>query len=95
MRLVWRPMALADRELIMEYIAQDSLIAAIELDDKFESAAEKARQRPTLYRTGRVRGTREIVVHPNYVMVYRIEKQSGMLLILRVLHTAQMWPPDA
>lgn len=34
------------------------------------------RQRPTLYKTGRVRGTREIVVRPNYVMVYRIEEDG-------------------
>jgi toxin ParE1/3/4 len=81
MRLVWRPMALADRDTIMDYIAQDNPAAAIELDDEFEAKAEQARQSPTLYKTGRVRGTREIVVRPNYVMVYRM------------LHAAQQWPP--
>jgi plasmid stabilization system protein ParE len=50
------------------------------------------RQRPTLYKTGRVRGTREIVVRPNYVMVYRIEEDGGTLAVLRVLHAAQQWP---
>ena len=93
MRLVWRPMALADRETIMDYIAQDNPVAAIELDDEFEAKAEQARQRPTLYKTGRVRGTREIVVRPNYVMVYRIEDEGGTLAVLRVLHAAQQWPP--
>lgn len=93
MRLVWRPMALADRETIMDYIAQDNPAAAIELDDEFEAKAEQARQRPTLYKTGRVRGTREIVVRPNYVMVYRIENEGGTLAVLRVLHAAQQWPP--
>ena len=93
MRLVWRPMALADRETIMDYIAQDNPVAAIELDDEFEAKAEQARQRPTLYKTGRVRGTREIVVRPNYVMVYRIEDEGDTLAVLRVLHAAQQWPP--
>lgn len=93
MRLVWRPMALADRDTIMDYIAQDNPAAAIELDDEFEAKAEQARQRPTLYKTGRVRGTREIVVRPNYVMVYRIEDEGGTLAVLRVLHAAQQWPP--
>lgn len=65
MRLVWRPMTLADRETIMDYIAQDNPAAAIELDDEFEAKAEQARQRPTLYKTGRVPGTREIVVRAN------------------------------
>ena len=93
MRLAWRPMALADRETIMDYIAQDNPAAAIELDDEFEAKAEQARQRPTLYKTGRVRGTREIVVRPNYVMVYRIEDEGDTLAVLRVLHAAQQWPP--
>ncbi|MCX8518183.1 MAG: type II toxin-antitoxin system RelE/ParE family toxin [Rhodoferax sp.] len=92
MRLVWQPMALADRDTIMDYIAQDNPTAAIELDDEFEAKAEQARQRPTLYRTGRVKGTREIVVRPNYIMVYRIEDQGATLAVLRVLHAGQQWP---
>jgi len=85
-------MALTDREAIMDFIAQDNPAAAIELDDEFEAKAEQARQRPTLYRTGRVRGTREIVVRPNYVLVYRIEDGGNTLVVLRVLHAAQQWP---
>ena len=92
-RLVWRPMAIADREAIMDYIGQDHPVAAIELDDEFEAKAEIARQRPTLYRAGRVRGTREIVVRPNYVMVYRIEDDGSTVTVLRVLHAAQQGPP--
>jgi addiction module RelE/StbE family toxin len=86
-------MALADRDTIMDYIAQDNPTAAIELDDEVEAKAEQARQRPTLYRTGRVKGTREIVVRPNYVMVYRIEDEGDTLAVLRILHAAQQWPP--
>jgi toxin ParE1/3/4 len=86
-------MALADRDTIMDYIAQDNPAAAIELNDEFEAKAEQARQRPTLYKTGRVRGTREIVVRPNYVLVYRIEDEGNTLVVLRVLHAAQQWPP--
>jgi addiction module RelE/StbE family toxin len=91
MRLAWRPMALADREAIMDYIAQDNPAAAIALDDEFETKAEQARQCPTLYRVGRVQNTREIVIRPNYIMVYRIEGDT--LTVLRVLHAAQQWPP--
>ena len=88
-------MALADRETIMDYIAQDNPAAAVALDDDFEAKAEQARQRPTLYRSGRVKGTREIVVRPNHVMVYRIEDEGGTVAVLRVLHAAQKWPADA
>lgn len=74
----------------MEYIAQDNPSAAIDLDLEFETKAENARQRPKLYRPGRMKGTREIVVRPNYVMVYRIT--GDLVEVLRVLHTAQQWP---
>lgn len=45
---------------------------------------------PRLYRRGRVDGTREMVVRPNYLVVYA--ETSEMVTILRVLHAAQMWP---
>lgn len=91
-RLLWRPMALADRDTIMDYIARDNPDAALALDQDFETKAELARQRPTLYRPGRLTGTREIVVRPNYVMVYRVEEDSRAVVVLRVLHAAQRWP---
>lgn len=83
-------MALADREAILDHIAQDNMTAAIELDLAFEAKAELARQRPALYKTGRMKGTREIVVRPNYVMVYRVLPDA--VEVLRVLHASQQWP---
>lgn len=85
-------MALADREAIMTFIAADNVTAAVELDMLFEEKAEIARQRPTLYRAGRMKGTRELVVHPNYVMVYRV--LADAVEILRVLHATRQWPPQ-
>lgn len=86
-------MALADREAIMDHIAKDNPAAALALDEDFEAKAEQARQRPGLYRSGRVAGTREIVVRPSYVMVYRIEADGATVTVLRVLHAARQWPP--
>lgn len=93
MKIVWRPMAEADRENIFDYIAQDNPRAALELDEEFKAKAESAARHPKLYRTGRMGGTREIVVRPNYVMVYHIEDESNTVVVLRVLHSAQHWPP--
>lgn len=93
MKIVWRPMADADRENIFDYIAQDNPRAALELDEALKAKAEIAARNPKLYKAGRVRGTREIVVRPNYVMVCRIEDESGTVVVLRVLHAAQQWPP--
>jgi len=74
----------------MAYIAGDHVQAAIDLDMAFEDHAERARLNPKLYKPGRVPGTREIVVRPNYVMVYR--ELAGSVEVLRVLHAAQQWP---
>lgn len=93
MRIVWRPMAESDREHIFDYIAADNPAAALALDEAFTAKAELAGQNPQLYKPGRVRGTREIVVAPNYIMVYRIEGAGDTLAVLRVLHAAQQWPP--
>lgn len=84
-------MALADREAILSFIAADNVSAAVALDIQFEEKAEMARQRPTLYKPGRVKGTRELVVRPSYVMIYRVLPDA--VEILRVLHTALQWPP--
>lgn len=62
----------------------------MDLDLEFEAKAEIARQRPTLYKAGRVKGTRELVVRPNYVMVYRVLPDA--IEVLRVLHASQQWP---
>ena len=91
MRLHWRPMALSDRAAILEFIAADNPGAAIALDDAFEAKAEQARLQPKLYKPGRQRGTREIVVRDAYVMIYRIEGDA--VVVLRVLHGARQWPP--
>ena len=89
MPLVWRPLALADRDAIIDYVAANNPAAALALDDDFEAKAEQARQHPKLYKAGRVPGTRGIVVRPNFVMVYQIKGKE--LVILRVLHARQQW----
>ncbi len=81
---------MADRECIMDFIARDKPMAALALDENFETHADRIEANPHLYRLGRVPGTREAVVHPNYVMVYHIEGE--MITILRVMHASQRWP---
>ncbi len=86
-------MAIADRDAIMAHIAEDNPAAALALDEDFEAHADRACRTPTLYKPGRMKGTREIVVRENYVMVYLV--QPAAVVIVRVLHAAQQWPPAA
>lgn len=91
MKLLWKPLALEDRERIMNYIARDIPVAALDRDLLFEDTADRLRSHPLLYKAGRLKASREAVVHPNYVMVYTIDK--GTVVILRILHAAQNWTP--
>lgn len=45
---------------------------------------------PQAFRRGRLPGTREMVVHPNYILVY--SSDEGFITILRLLHSARNWP---
>lgn len=87
---VWRPTAISDRKSITAYIAQDNPRAAIELGDMLMQKAEQLNQHPMLGRAGRVKGTRELVAHPNYILIYRIVGKA--VEVLRVKHAAQKWP---
>ena len=88
--LEWRATALKDLLAIVDYIADDNPDAAQALKDEIEEKTARLPDNPQLYRVGRVDGTREMVVRPNYVVVYADEPET--VTILRVLHAAQQWP---
>ncbi|MCU9956891.1 MULTISPECIES: type II toxin-antitoxin system RelE/ParE family toxin [Burkholderia] len=90
--LHWHPKACEDRAAIMDYIGQHDPLAALELDERLEERAAALPARAELYRQGRVAGTRELVVAPNYVLVYRIRPADNIVEILRVLHARRQWP---
>lgn len=91
MKLVWTRMASADRKDIREYIAQNNPAAALALDELFSEKANRLVDHPGLGRLGRVTGTRELVAHQNYILIY--DAVDDLVRILRVLHAAKQWPP--
>ncbi|HEX7340027.1 MAG TPA: type II toxin-antitoxin system RelE/ParE family toxin [Rhodanobacteraceae bacterium] len=90
--LEWTAWARADLLAIVDYISDDNPDAAQHLKDELEQKAERLREFPGLFRSGRVPGTREMVAHANYVVVYA--EDDSAVRILRVLHAAQQWPVD-
>ena len=88
--LEWRPAAIADLLAIVEYIADDNPDAAQALKDDIENRAARLPQNPRASRVGRIEGTREMVVRPNYLVIYAEDARA--VTILRVLHAAQQWP---
>ena len=90
MEIFWTMLASQDRKRIREYIAEQNLVAAIELDERIGCSASSLARQP--YKgNARVEGTRELVIHPHFVLVYEIDSQWGKVYILRVLHTAQKY----
>lgn len=90
LRLKWRPLAEEDLLCILEFIGEDDPDAALALVHMIREKAEGLRVRPRLYRAGRVSGTREMVVHHNYIVVYSID--ADVVEILNVKHSRQQWP---
>lgn len=88
----WRAIAREDRSNLFDYIAQDNPSAALDLDDRIERQTDALPERPELYKPGRVRGTREMVLAPNYVLVYRIKKKAGIIEIVRIVGARQNYP---
>lgn len=93
MRLHWTPEAIADRDAIYDYIESNNPRAALALDELFSEKASRLADHPTMGRPGRVSGTRELIAHQNYVLVYDVAADS--VRILRVLHAARQWPRQA
>lgn len=91
MRLVWTHPAHTDRKKIREYIAQDNPAAALALDALLSEKAGLLLEHPGLGRAGRVAGTRELVAHRNYLLVYDLV--GDVVRVLRVMHAARQWPP--
>ena len=92
MKLVWTRPASEDRKNIREFIAADNPSAALELDEMLSDKVARLIDHPGLGRPGRIAGTRELVVHQNYLIVY--DTTSELIRVLRVLHAARMWPPS-
>lgn len=91
MLLEWSALAIADRNLIFDYIEADSPRAAEEIDDRIRAAVENLVQFPLMGRIGRIDGIRELVIpRTPYIAAYR--SNGEMIRILRVLHGAQQWP---
>lgn len=85
----WRPEAVADLWEILEYIDERNPQVAEELYAEIERATPALPEHPYLYRLGRVLNTREIIVHPNYLVIYRL---TDRIEILSVLHARQQFP---
>jgi toxin ParE1/3/4 len=87
----WLPAAERDFNAIVDFIADDNPVAAIGQGDEIEQQIAGLIEHRQRGRSGRVKGTRELViVRTPFIAAYRIK--PGKIQILRIFHGAQQWP---
>ena len=93
MRVVWTSAALDSLQAITDYIAQHSPAAALRLvDDIPERTEALLAVNPMIGRSGRVDGTRELVLTGTpYIVASRVNSQVN---VLAVFHGAREWPEE-
>ena len=92
LNLVWSAEARQELRTILEYIADRNAQAAAHLMGAIEACTERLAAHPYLHRRGRISGTREAVVHPNYILIYEVSVDA--VEIRSVIHTRREYPPS-
>lgn len=87
MKLKWTLGALADLQKILDYIKQDNPKAVQALAVGFKQTAEHLTRHPFIGRRGELEGTRELMLHRNYLLTYRVSSEA--VEILQIWHVAQ------
>ncbi|KAB0493628.1 type II toxin-antitoxin system RelE/ParE family toxin [Pseudomonas vancouverensis] len=90
MKIIWTKEAAQDRADIWDYLNAVNPKAAIDMDSRFSDAAALLAQYPESGPAGIISGTREIIPHSSYRMVYQLESEA--IWILALVHTSRQWP---
>ncbi len=91
MRLIWSPEALQDLRELRAYIANENPAAAKKVAERIIFLVKQLPENPEIGRPGRVPDTRELVVSRTpFVVPYRVA--ADRIDILRVCHSARLWP---
>ena len=87
MSIKWTKTALRSADEIASYIAKDNPTRASSFVIELQDAVTKLQLHPGMGRAGRVPGTRELVLHKNYIAIYRVRGDD--VEILRFHHVAR------
>jgi toxin ParE1/3/4 len=91
-KIVWTRRATRHLQAAYEYWAQEASPAAADaMLDRIFSTVEFLERHPEMGRSGRIAGTRELVIVATpFVTVYRI--RPSRIEVLAFLHGARKWP---
>ncbi|WP_370655060.1 type II toxin-antitoxin system RelE/ParE family toxin [Hydrogenophaga sp.] len=81
--------ALRSVDEIAAYIALDNPTRATSFVAELRQSTDRLACFPGIDRAGRVPGTRELVIHKNYLAIYRVRHED--VEILRIHHVARLF----
>lgn len=90
MKLHWSRRALADLDRICARIAIDQPLVAASFAATIFAKVDRLREFPLWGRPGAYQDTRELVVHRNYLVTYRV--RGDEVQIVQVWHVARNQP---
>jgi toxin ParE1/3/4 len=73
MRVGFTQSAEQDRADIVDFIAQDSPLAAIRMDERSGAAVGLPAEHPLMGRPGQIPGTRELIPHESHRLIYELK----------------------
>lgn len=89
--VVWLASARDDLRQILTYIALESPSAARRMKGLLQMSVLPVAEHPYLYRQSeRIPGLREIVAHPNYLVLYRVA--TTRIEVVNVVHARREFP---
>ena len=81
---------LQDLDDMVLFIAQDNVVAALELEQHIHNQVDKLADPNFPRRPGRLPGTLELVAHPNYVVL--LVQTDTIVSALALMHVARQYP---
>jgi plasmid stabilization system protein ParE len=90
-KIVWKLVAEDDLSGIIDFIAEGSVLRAEQFVATIRAKTETLREFPKIGREISA-DTHVLVVHSNYIVVYRVYARQKIVEILRVKHAAKQFP---
>lgn len=81
---------LHDLDDVVLFIAQDNVVAALELEQHIHNQVDSLTDPNFPRRPGRMSGTLELVAHPNYIVL--LDQTDATVSALALMHVARQYP---
>jgi addiction module RelE/StbE family toxin len=93
MKVAWTRSALADLDSAYDSISEERPDAALRTIERIDIAIEALRRHPEIGRTGRMNGTRELIITGTpFIAAYRLDAKR--IEVLALIHGARRWPDE-